>query len=162
MELNTSSLKQAVAACGKWAGQSGAKDSTAPPDGSIIGPSVPGVSETSLGLNSTIVTVSTDQTYTVTFTAGDQPLEIDITQGNAASTSQAIRYTDLSVPAGVACKITLSPQSIDNLRYDKDGDGVFESQVTPTVSVTGIFRRDHRDHADGRRCADCQPHHHVA
>ncbi|MBA3439564.1 MAG: hypothetical protein H0T92_06825 [Pyrinomonadaceae bacterium] len=35
-----------------------------------------------------------------------------------------------------------TPEGVEDLRYDKDGDGTFETSVAPTVSVSGAAARD--------------------
>jgi hypothetical protein len=67
---------------------------------------------------------------------------IELTQGDDIATTQAIRYQDLSLPPGVTARIRLTPQGIENLAYDSDGDGTFETTVTPTVSVSGSTAQD--------------------
>jgi hypothetical protein len=55
---------------------------------------------------------------------------------------QAVRYQDLSLPAGVTARIRLTPQGIENLAYDGNGDGTFETPVVPTASVSGSAAQD--------------------
>lgn len=38
--------------------------------------------------------------------------------------------------------LKITPQGVEDLRYDKDGDGVFETVITPAISVTGTAAQD--------------------
>ena len=38
--------------------------------------------------------------------------------------------------------LKITPQGVQNLRYDADGNGTFETSITPTVSVTGALASD--------------------
>jgi DNA-binding beta-propeller fold protein YncE len=77
-----------------------------------------------------------DQTYTVSFKTSTTPLFIEIRHGTGSSTSQAVRYLDLSLPANVNARIKVSPQGIENLRYD-DGSETYPNVIGPTASVSG-------------------------
>lgn len=102
---------------------------------------VPGVSSYVTSEKSVDVIVPLDQVYTVTFTTNTDPLAISITR-ETEQADQAVRYQDLTLPAGVKAVVKLTPQGIEQLRYDSDGDGTFETTVTPTVSVSGTSAQD--------------------
>src|SRR5207302_957889 len=51
--------------------------------------------------------------------------------------TDAVRYRDTVLPPGVTAMLRLTPSGIETLRYDADGDGIFETLVQPTVSLTG-------------------------
>jgi hypothetical protein len=85
----------------------------------------------------------TNKTYTITFRTGAYPIALEMLKGiDNVRPTQTIRYVDLSLPANVTAMLKITPQGVENLRYDKDGDVVFETEVTPTVSVTGAMAQD--------------------
>src|SRR5258708_1454094 len=43
---------------------------------------------------------------------------------------------------GATAMLKLTPDGVETLRYDADGDGVFESSVTPVVSLSGAAAAD--------------------
>jgi hypothetical protein len=75
------------------------------------------------------------------FRTDTDPLSIEITR-EIDLPDQAIRYQDLVLPAGVMAKVRFTPQGIENLVYDSDGNGTFETTVTPTVSASGTSAQD--------------------
>jgi pimeloyl-ACP methyl ester carboxylesterase len=107
-----------------------------------LGLDVPGVNAYIMGDNAFMVVLATDLTYSISFHTGSEPLTINLTQGTADYTTQAIRYNDLVLPANVNATIRFSPQGVESLKYDRDGDGTFETTVTPTVSVSGSASQD--------------------
>ncbi|MGZ5434551.1 MAG: lipase/acyltransferase domain-containing protein [Pyrinomonadaceae bacterium] len=74
--------------------------------------------------------------------AANTPVALEIRKGTDVDTSEAVRYADLNLPAGVRAKLQITPQGIGVLQYDTNGDGAFETSVTPTVSVTGTAAQD--------------------
>jgi len=46
------------------------------------------------------------------------------------------------LPAGVTARLLFNEQGANSLRYDKDGDNIFESVVPPTVNVSGAAAQD--------------------
>jgi pimeloyl-ACP methyl ester carboxylesterase len=105
-------------------------------------PGLPNVTQLARGKKALLVTIPTDGTYTVTLVSDGAPLSIDLTKGTDIETTQAIRYLDLSLPANVAARLRLSPQSVETLSVDQDGDGIFETTVSPTASVSGLTAGD--------------------
>jgi pimeloyl-ACP methyl ester carboxylesterase len=96
-----------------------------------------------LGEEATLITLPTDQTYTITFRSGLEPLFVELIKGvNNVTPVEATRYRDLALPAGVMVMLRITPQGVDQLRYDGDGDGVFESTVNPTAFVDGPQAED--------------------
>src|SRR5207249_223923 len=70
------------------------------------------------------------------------PLIIEVTRGTGDTADLAARYLDLVLPEGVATILTLTPQGIEDLRYDADGDGTYETSVAPTAAVSGAAAND--------------------
>jgi pimeloyl-ACP methyl ester carboxylesterase len=103
---------------------------------------VPNVTSYLLGEQAFLTIIPLGQAYTVTLQAGDGPMRVELTQGNDVVTSQVTRYQDLILPAGALANIQITPQGADVLRYDGDGDGTFETSVTPTAVVTGAAAQD--------------------
>ncbi len=83
-----------------------------------------------------------DKAFSVRFRVENEPLFIEIARRTDTTTSLAVRYQDIELPAGVTAQISLTGQSVEVLKYDSDGDGVFETSVQPTVSVTGTAAED--------------------
>jgi len=85
----------------------------------------------------------------IKFRASDW-LRIDILTGpsNEAKSiyrvvpEQAIRYLSLHLPKGKMVRLRFGPEGFEDLRYDADDDGVFETVVEPTINVTGTQARD--------------------
>jgi hypothetical protein len=98
---------------------------------------VPGVSANRLGQGVWQLVLPVSGTYTVTLKAKDEPLVVEINRGDGTTTSRAIRYRDVSLPAGADAILRFTDQGVDDLRYDSNGDGSVDSSVTPSASVSG-------------------------
>jgi pimeloyl-ACP methyl ester carboxylesterase len=103
---------------------------------------IPSVTTFKMGDKAAMVITPTDQTYTVTLRSDNDPIVLEITKGTDIDTSQAVRYQDLSLPVGVTAMLKLTPEGVGSLQYDADGNGTFETTVTPTVSVNGTTAQD--------------------
>jgi pimeloyl-ACP methyl ester carboxylesterase len=103
---------------------------------------VPDMTYYPLGDAAHLVILPSDQTYTVTFQTSADPIAIEITQGTDETTSQAVRYQDLVLPPHTTAMVRLTSQGAENLHYDGDGDGTFETAVPPTVSVSDTDAND--------------------
>lgn len=104
---------------------------------------VPGVDFHTIGEKSFEVIMPADSTFTLTFNAGTGPMFIELIKAvSKDSPLQAIRYRDLNLPAGVNSLLRLTANGVENLRYDADGDGSFETVVQPTASATGALALD--------------------
>jgi hypothetical protein len=110
--------------------------------GRTSGTAVPDVVSHRLGGQAQSFVLPSTETYTVTFRSGDLPLLIDITRGTGAAKTQAIRYLDLALPPNVTAMLRLTPQGVEDLRYDADGDGTYETDVPPTASVNDASAAD--------------------
>ncbi|MBX2999162.1 MAG: SBBP repeat-containing protein [Caldilineaceae bacterium] len=102
---------------------------------------IPSSSYYPLGERSFMLILPTDDVYTTTFRSGEIPLYIELTR-EGETVTQAVRYQDLELPPNVTTTLTLTPQGLQPLRYDSTGDGVAETEVQPTVSVTGPLAAD--------------------
>src|SRR5437868_7787581 len=108
-----------------------------PPDTNI-----PEITSYVIGDKSFMSIMPIGQSYTIIVRSDVSPMMLELTQGDGTSTTRAIRYQDFSVPPGVNLRLQITPQGIDALRYDADGDSIFETTVTPTSSVTGSAAQD--------------------
>lgn len=115
---------------------------TAPiPDTDIQG-TVPEVSSYIVGKNATMLIMPTDRQLTVTFKVLTRPVTIILDKGDAITATQAIRYLDIPLPAGVFAMLLFNEQGANALRYDSNGDNIFESVVTPTINASGVTAQD--------------------
>lgn len=88
--------------------------------------------------------IATGKSYTIFFRNQGSFL-IDIVKGKdnqIPNAVQAIRYLDMNFPTGTKFQLKLTTAGFQNLRYDQNNDGEFESEVIPTVNVTGNFAKD--------------------
>ena len=110
------------------------------PDGWIG--SVPGAAVHNLGDHAWQVVLANSGIYSITFQTIGELLFLEVTQGAQVTATQAIRYRDIELPAGLTATLTIDAEAVGPLRYDADDDGVFESVVTPTVALTGAAAND--------------------
>ena len=118
--------------------------STAPILGDVLG-TVPGVETFHMGDNAMQIAlpVSVTENYSVTFNSTGQPIAIKVIKGvDNVTPTDVIRYQDLVLPAGVAAQLKVMTQGVQNLRYDADGNGTFETEVTPTIVVSDAGASD--------------------
>ncbi|MDA1349624.1 MAG: alpha/beta fold hydrolase, partial [Chloroflexi bacterium] len=132
-----------IAGAGRMVVSDSAGNNTDAPE-FLFGRSLPGVDTFSLGSGVRLVTVpvsaSTDRF--VVFDSTDDPVSVEVRIGTGDTTTRSIRYQDLALPAGVSAKLSFLPSGPQDLIYDSDGDGTFESTVAPTVDVTGPAAAD--------------------
>lgn len=102
---------------------------------------VPGVTIFTAGEHVRQLLLEQGGAYTVTFNTLAEPLGIEVMQGDA-SIAHAVRYHDLSLPAGVTVSLVISGDIVSPLRYDGNADGIFESTISPTVDLTGAAAND--------------------
>lgn len=95
-----------------------------------------------LGEDTFLSIMPTDDSYTLTFVTGESPVIIDLTKGTDVETTQAIRYLDLNLPANTVVRLEITPEGVGGLYYDSNGDGTFDSLITPTISVSGSAAQD--------------------
>ena len=85
-----------------------------------------------------VLPVSATQDYSVTFNSTDLPMVIKVVKGlDNVTPTDVIRYQDLVLPSGLAAQLNVTTEGVENLRYDSDGDGTYETEVEPTLVVTG-------------------------
>ena len=53
-----------------------------------------------------------------------------------------IRYLDIPLPPNVKVMLKVTPSGMEDLRYDSDGDGTYETVVSPTASASGALAND--------------------
>ncbi len=92
-----------------------------------------------------MVTMGMRHPYTITFET-TEGVAIDFIVEEPDKPTQAVRYWDLDIPTGVKAQLQSPADGIglEWLRYDADGDGMFESVVQPTVEVTGNDAQDNK------------------
>jgi probable HAF family extracellular repeat protein len=118
-------------------------NSTAPIDGTLNGRgTVPGVDSYELSDWASLVVMSPGQPYEVIFQADEGLLAVELLVGSGPNIRQAVRYQDVTLPAGVAVQLTFDAHGYEEMRYDSDGDGIYETTVTPTVSLSGSQAED--------------------
>lgn len=103
---------------------------------------IPDVTVYTVGGKSVFMILPQTDTFDLVFAAGNTPVALEIRTGTDIETSQVVRYADLNLPTGVKAKLQITPQGIGVLHYDTDGDGNYETSVTPTVSITGTAAQD--------------------
>lgn len=101
-------------------------------------------SETNLvGDKAVQIITATDKEYEIIFESLGEPLAIESLKGiNNSLPSEAVRYSDVVIPTGVKIKAGITLQGLENLRYDADGDGVYETEISPNLSVSGSAAED--------------------
>lgn len=108
--------------------------------------SIPNVSYTPSeydGLFSHDLTMTTTREYTIKFRTGTDIVDIELVRGIGNETpNYAVRYIDLQLPPNVDCLLTVTGQGMEDLRYDADGDGTFETVVPAHVRVSGAAAQD--------------------
>jgi hypothetical protein len=99
-----------------------------------------------IGFYSHDLSLPTEREYTITFRTGNGSLtaaKIELKRGqNNLSPTYAVRYVDLQLPPNVNCILTVNAQGMDDLRYDSNGDGTYETVVPAHVRVSGAAAAD--------------------
>lgn len=99
---------------------------------------VPNVGYTLIGDQAVFLSMPSSGAYTMTFRVGDSPITLEALKGlDNVTPTDAVRYRDVELPAGVTAMLRVTSAGIETLRYDSDGDTVFETVVAPTVSLSG-------------------------
>lgn len=111
----------------------------------------PEVTYYGLGADSHLLVLPSDQNYTITWSAGSNPLAVDVALAKGDTPLQAVRFRDLVLPGGGTAQLTLAPfaeaEARDParnavLRHDQDSDGTFETTLAPTVAVRDTAAQD--------------------
>jgi pimeloyl-ACP methyl ester carboxylesterase len=117
-------------------------NSNEPIVGSPFGDRLPDVTY-DVGLNSVSIVASTDQPYSLKFQSKGEPVNIRVLKGVGTETpTESVTYLDLNLAAGTFGEIKLTPDGINNLEYDGDRDGTFESMIVPTATAVGASALD--------------------
>jgi len=111
--------------------------------GDFIAPRVPNVTVDVLGKMTMQVVMPGGQNYTLSFRSNGRPISIEVIKRKDTTTPErAVRYVDLVLPADARARFNFTPKGVESLRYDRDGDGTYESSVAPTIDVNGRAARD--------------------
>ncbi len=118
-------------------------NSTALVDGVLHG-IVPGVDVIEIGEDVFLVATpeSAIEEYRITFQSTVDPMSVEIRLGTPDTTTRAVRFNDIDLPAGTAALVTLAPAAVQDLRYDADDDQTFETVVPPSADVSGAPAQD--------------------
>ncbi len=116
-------------------------NSTAPIEGDILG-DVPGVLQETVGEQVVQIVMAASGEYTVTFQTIDRPLAIELVTGTPGTPTNAIRYRDISVEPGAGAQLRVPTLGTANTHYDSDGNGSYETLLTPTAILTGTAASD--------------------
>ena len=102
-----------------------------------------GVTYDVIGDDQTSLVLSPSHSYTVRFQTGNLPFLIKFVKGvgNRSPNSLTV-FQDVSLPQGTQVKLNVNPQGMSNLLYDSNNDGTFDSEITPTVNVSGANAKD--------------------
>lgn len=103
---------------------------------------IPNLTDIHLGDASHMLIMPADQVYTFVLHSGAEPIAIDFTLRTDDTPTVAVRYLDLALPQGVNALLTLTPQTMEALRYDANNDGIYETTVPPTATVSGPLAGD--------------------
>jgi pimeloyl-ACP methyl ester carboxylesterase len=111
-------------------------------DGTFALP-VPNVTYDLIGDKAVFISTPADKTYTINFQVGNEPIDVEVVKGvDNVTLNEARRYRDVELPAGVIATISFGSNGIESLRYDADGDGVFETTITATATLSGTAAAD--------------------
>jgi hypothetical protein len=75
--------------------------------------------------------------YTITFQSAGTPLLLNVTRTDGMQISAVERYLDVALPLSTTLMLRITPAGIEPLRSDSDGDGAFETILTPTARIQG-------------------------
>jgi hypothetical protein len=79
-----------------------------------------------------MVMMHVDQTYELTFTVETEVM-LDLVKGDGNDCpDEAIRYLGNLIPEGATARLRITARGVEDLRYDKDGNGNFSFTVKPT------------------------------
>jgi pimeloyl-ACP methyl ester carboxylesterase len=79
----------------------------------------------------------------ITFKNDGTPMEIEVVKGvDYETATEYVKYSNLVLPANVAIELRISPNGIEDVHYDNDGDGYPETLISPSVHITGSLAKD--------------------
>jgi hypothetical protein len=85
--------------------------------------------------NCVFVVMPVNRTYELTFTTKSE-LMLDVVKGiGNECPDEAIRYLGQLVPDGSTARLRITPRGVEDLRYDKSGNGNFSFAIKPTGHV---------------------------
>jgi hypothetical protein len=109
----------------------------------FIAPRVPDVSVDVLGKKTVQLVMPFGRNYTLSFRSSGDPMTITLIEGESdVIPHRALRYLDLVLPKDAQAMFRFTSKGVEPLRYDRDGDGTYESIVSATVVATGAEARD--------------------
>jgi Lecithin:cholesterol acyltransferase len=113
-------------------------------DGEILTNNVNGLlSHERIGENSLFITMTTNQIHNVQFAMGNAPISLEVTKGvGNKNPSSVVKYIDLALPSGTPIKVIFSANGVENLQYDADRNGTYESTLQPTINIIGVNAKD--------------------
>jgi hypothetical protein len=96
-----------------------------------------------VGEDAVQIIIDPSENYEINFNSNGEPMRFEILKGKTnTEATQVVRYLDVNLPSGTKMLLNVSPTGIENLKYDADGDGIFESEIVPTVVVSGTNALD--------------------
>ena len=115
--------------------------------------SIPGVNIYSTGNLSEAATLNATKTYTITFKSQGESFAVELFNSVTNDGDLAVRYEDTTIPLGITARLVVQADKVTpgldelndtgvELRYDRDGDGAFESVIPPTAIVHGAQAND--------------------
>lgn len=95
------------------------------------------------GQDSIMIMAPPSETYTVAFQPAGGTTDINLVKGVGNDwPDMAVRYNWLKLQPGTTATLKLTPEGVETLRVDTDGDDVFETTIEPTASVSGDDAKD--------------------
>jgi triacylglycerol esterase/lipase EstA (alpha/beta hydrolase family) len=89
------------------------------------------------------VTFSSGKIVDIKFqTSTDKIAIVNVKGFGRENAVEVVKYLDLQLPLGVSTWLKFTANGLESLRYDADGDGVFETEVQPTFHSTGASAKD--------------------
>jgi len=106
------------------------------------------------------VTFDAGKAVDIKFVVPAGKIRIEIDQRTNNTNTESVKYMDLQLPKGVMARLRfnqligeprkrhLSPKAqslseeVENLKYDSNGDGTFDTEVMPTFALSGLSAND--------------------
>jgi pimeloyl-ACP methyl ester carboxylesterase len=112
-------------------------------DGDIFINKVEGLDYEIIGDNALFLTFPVTKTYFAKFQTLNTPFSLDIVKGISNKTpNSAVRYKDVSLPHGTSVQLKVTALNEITLKYDSNGDGDYDTIITPTAAVSGTSAHD--------------------
>jgi pimeloyl-ACP methyl ester carboxylesterase len=81
--------------------------------------------------------------YSIAFYGDGSPIKVQVIKGlDYDRVETLVQYIDVIIPADKVAVLSLTPTGTPFIRYDADNDGIPETPVEQTVSVTGETAKD--------------------